>query len=104
MDAAKAVDAFINTIVQAVANDDGVSLVGFGTFVVGACGARRQESEDGREADDRRSRRAEVLGWRDVQGGGRQEVTFFRHKRSAPAVQFGAFFCFTRRRRCGCVP
>ena len=32
VDAAKAVDAFINTIVQAVANDDGVSLVGFGTF------------------------------------------------------------------------
>ncbi len=32
LDAAKAVDAFINTIVQAVANDDGVSLVGFGTF------------------------------------------------------------------------
>ena len=32
VDAAKAVDAFIDTIVQAVANDDGVSLVGFGTF------------------------------------------------------------------------
>ena len=32
VDAAKAIDAIVETIVQAVANDDGVSLVGFGTF------------------------------------------------------------------------
>ena len=32
VDAAKAIDAFVGTIVQAVANNDSVSLVGFGTF------------------------------------------------------------------------
>lgn len=40
VDAAKAVDAIIETIVQAVANNDGVSLVGFGTFKASARAAR----------------------------------------------------------------
>ena len=40
VDAAKAIDAFVETIVQAVANDEGVSLVGFGTFKASARAAR----------------------------------------------------------------
>jgi DNA-binding protein HU-beta len=40
VDAAKAIDALVETIVEAVANDDGVSLVGFGTFKASARAAR----------------------------------------------------------------
>ena len=40
VDAAKAIDAFVETIVQAVANDDSVSLVGFGTFKASERAAR----------------------------------------------------------------
>ena len=40
VDAAKAIDAFVETIVQAVANDDNVSLIGFGTFKASARAAR----------------------------------------------------------------
>ncbi len=40
VDAAKAIDAFVETIVDAVANDDGVSLTGFGTFKAAPRAAR----------------------------------------------------------------
>mgnify|MGYP002662926399 CR=1 FL=1 len=40
VDAAKAIDAFVETIVQAVANDDSVSLVGFCTFKASERAAR----------------------------------------------------------------
>ena len=40
VDAAKAIDALVETIVQAVANDDNVSLIGFGTFKASARAAR----------------------------------------------------------------
>ena len=39
-DAAKTLDAFVNTITKAVADGDSVSLIGFGTFKVSARAAR----------------------------------------------------------------
>lgn len=48
VDAAKAIDAFVGTIVQAVANDgDNVSLVGFGTFKASERAAREGKNQTG---------------------------------------------------------
>ena len=53
----KALDAVIESIIQAVAKGDGVSLVGFGSFKAAARAAREGKNESGRRYGRPRCRR-----------------------------------------------
>lgn len=68
-DAGAVVDAALNEIVTALANDDAVQIAGFGTFETRKREARTgDQSEDKREDRCSRNNRSCVQGWQGSQG------------------------------------